>query len=169
MAMPSLITTRAGYDRLQERLQAALEAYDKVCAENAYAAGDGDTSVWHDNFAYEHNQREMHRLARRIIDIKKILENIKVVGADSSPKTAQVGCIVTLRDSEENKEWHFEIAGYEDGNIEQGRVSYNTPLMQKIVDGKKGDQYELFLDGRDRDLTITAIRRANDTKENIYE
>jgi len=167
--MSSYITTRAGYNRLQNRLQAELEAYDKVCDENAHAAGDGDTSVWHDNFAYENNQREMHRLARRIVDTKKIIENIKVVEAPLSPETAQVGCVVILFDEEENRKWSFEIAGYQDGDIEQGRISYNTPLMQKIVGGKKGDQYELFLNGKDREVVIIAIQRIDNKEEKINE
>lgn len=160
-----ILTTRGGYMRLQARLQAALNAYNAVCDTNAHAAGDGDNSVWHDNFAYEHNQREMHRYARRITDLQKLLAAARVVELPSTPNTVQLGCIVVLRDEIDNTEWRFEIAGYEDGDVACGRISYTTPLMQKIIGGKTGDAYELFLDGHDRIIIIAAIRRTEESKQ----
>ena len=54
--MTELVTSRGGYARLQQRLQEALDSYNAVCATNAEAADAGDSSVWHDNFAYEENR-----------------------------------------------------------------------------------------------------------------
>ena len=67
-----IVTSRAGYQRLLDTLQAAKRRYDVVCASNEEAAGAGDSSVWHDNFAYEDNQRQMHQLARRVRDLQHL-------------------------------------------------------------------------------------------------
>ncbi len=157
--MTEKLTTKNGYARLQSRLQKALDAYDAVCATNAHAAGDGDTSVWHDNFAYEHNQREMHKWARRVTDIKKLLGEVRVVDAPP-PLKAQLGHEITLRDESENKEWIFEIAGYEDGDADCGRVSYAAPLLREIIGAEIGDERELFLDGKQRTAVVAGIKIA---------
>ena len=161
--MEEIITTRKGYARLQSRLKKALDAYYAVCETNAHAAGDGDTSVWHDNFAYEHNQREMHKWARQITDLKNMIARVRVVDTPIYPSTVQIGVTVKLLDCHNNKqEWEFEVAGYEDGDAEQGRVSYTAPLMQTIIDGKIGDERELFLGGQLRVVIIAAISRAKE-------
>ena len=70
MSIDKLPTTPAGLRRLNQRLAAARQRYLDICADNEDAAGAGDTSVWHDNFAYEENQRQMHALARRLRDMQ---------------------------------------------------------------------------------------------------
>lgn len=162
--MEDVITTRSGYERLQERLKKALAAYDAVCATNAHAAGDGDTSVWHDNFAYEHNQREMHKWARQITDLKKILARVRVISYPLAPSTVQVGAVIKLRDVNANQEWRFEVAGYEDGDAEKKRISYTAPLMKTIMGSGVGDEHDLFLGGKKRVVMIATIDRADDLK-----
>lgn len=159
------ITSREGYARLQARLRAAADSYYAVCASNADAAAAGDNSVWHDNFAYEQNQRDMHKWASRVSELKKLLAAVRVVMPPANPTSVQFGSIVTLRDEDENKEWTFEVAGYEDGDVEQGRISYTSPLMKKLAGGEVGGEYDIFLDGKNREVTIVAIKSAAGTEE----
>lgn len=146
------------------RLQAALDSYYAVCETNAEAAAAGDSSVWHDNFAYEQNQRDMHKWAHRVTEIKKLLETIHVVGIPRAPVRVQIGCVVALLDEDEDKYWNIEIAGYEDGDVSQGRISYTAPLAKKIIGGEIGDEYELFFAGKDRIVVISTITCAEDSK-----
>lgn len=154
------ITSREGYARLQARLRAAVDSYYAVCATNADAAAAGDNSVWHDNFAYEQNQRDMHKWACRVSELKKVLASVRVVALPAEPESVQFGCIVTLRDRRENKEWTFEVAGYDDGDVERGRISYTSPLMKKLAGGAPGDEYDIFLDGKTREVVIAAVKSA---------
>lgn len=158
--MNAPVTSREGYTRLQARLKAALDSYYAVCATNADAAAAGDNSVWHDNFAYEQNQRDMHKWATRVKELKQLLASVRVIAPPPAPSAVQVGCVVTLRDEDENKEWVFEVAGYEDGDVEQGRVSYTSPLMQKLLGCEAGEERELFLDGKERTITVAAVESA---------
>ena len=161
--MDNPITTRSGYARLKMRLQAALDSYYAVCETNAEAAAAGDSSVWHDNFAYEQNQRDMHKWAHRVTELKKLLEIVHVVGIPHAPVRVQVGCVVTLYDEDEDKEWNIEISGYEDGDVSQGRISYTAPLANKIMGGEVGDEYQLFFAGKDRTIIISTIACVEDS------
>lgn len=163
--MDTPVTTRSGYARLQMRLQDALDSYYAVCETNAEAAAAGDSSVWHDNFAYEENQRDMHKWAHRITEIKRLLETIHIVRIPHAPVRVQIGCIVTLYDEIEDKKWSFEVAGYEDGDINQGRISYAAPLARKLMGGEVGDEYQLFFAGKDRTVIISTIAGAEDSDE----
>lgn len=158
--MTELVTSRGGYARLQQRLQEALDSYNAVCATNAEAADAGDSSVWHDNFAYEENQREMHKFATRVSEIRALMAKIRIVEPPELPTEVQVGCIVTFRDEEDAKEWSFEVAGYEDGDASQGRVSYTAPLMRKLMGASVGEDFELFFAGKNREVVVVKISRS---------
>lgn len=161
--MDNPVTTKSGYARLQKRLQAALDSYYAVCETNAEAAAAGDSSVWHDNFAYEQNQRDMHKWAHRITEIKKIVEIIHIIQIPHAPVHVQVGCVVGLYDEDEDKEWNIEIAGYEDGDVSQGRISYTAPLAKKIMGGEVGDEYQFFFSGKNRTIIISSIARTEES------
>ena len=77
---PRLLTTAAGQQRTASRLNKVRDAYDAVCASNGAAAEAGDNSVWHDNFDYEENQRQMHQLARRFRDLEDAMRRIRKAG-----------------------------------------------------------------------------------------
>ena len=160
--MSALVTSRGGYARLRQRLQAALESYNAVCATNADAADAGDSSVWHDNFAYEENQREMHKYATRVTGIRDLMAKIQVVEPPASPNRVQVGCVITCRDDDEEEEWTFEVAGYEDGDASQGRVSYTAPLMRKLIGASVGEDREIFFAGKKREVTIASVTKSPD-------
>ena len=80
-----LLTTQHGLERTRARLAGALAEYERIVAGNAEAADAGDSSVWHDNFAYEENQRQMHQWARRIRDLREMIRRMEIVRPDPQP------------------------------------------------------------------------------------
>ena len=67
--MRDVYLTPAGRKRLAERINATRAAYLARSAENPDALQSGDSSGWHDNFAFEENMRQMHQLARQVRDL----------------------------------------------------------------------------------------------------
>jgi len=78
--------TPGGFRRLQARIAAARRDYFAACAETEVAAESGDTSVWHDNFAFEENTRQKHQMARRVKDLEAMAASARV---HELPRTAQ--------------------------------------------------------------------------------
>ena len=128
-----LLTTQHGLERTRARLAGALAEYERIVAGNAEAADAGDSSVWHDNFAYEENQRQMHQWARRIRDLREMIRRMEIVRPDPQPTRVQLGCRVLIADLDTDQEFVWEIAGYEDGDPEAGRVSYTSPLATSMA------------------------------------
>ena len=154
---PKLLTTKAGYARAQARLQSALDGLRAVCDTNAEAAGAGDTSVWHDNFAYEENQRQMNQRSARINELRRLLGNLQVVAVPRRPSQVQVGCAVSLRDAENGEERTFIVAGFDDGDPNLGRVSYTSPLMRGLLGAEVGDERVVSMGGKEKALVIVSI------------
>ena len=76
--------TQAGHTTCLRRIDAARAAYQAVCNDNPAAREAGDSSVWHDNFAFEENQRQMHQLARVVRDLERVLEHAEIVAPTRS-------------------------------------------------------------------------------------
>lgn len=153
-----IFLTQAGVHRLRGRIAESRAAYLAVCADNEAAAQAGDSSVWHDNFAYEENQRQMHRLSRRVRDLEELLGRAKVVPAcPQAPARVQLGAQVRVRYLEEEREVTLFIAGYDDGDPQAGRISYTAPLALRLVGAEPGEVRPLREGGRSRQIEIVAV------------
>lgn len=155
---PAICLTQAGVHRLRGRIAEARAAYLSICADNESAAQAGDSSVWHDNFAYEENQRQMHRLARRVRDLEELLARAKVVPAcTTAPEKVQLGAAVRLRYLDDGREVELYIAGYDDGDPQAGRISYTAPLAVRLIGAEAGEVRSLAEGSRRREIEILDI------------
>lgn len=149
--------TAGGLLRLRRRATDARAAYLRVCADNPEALESGDTSGWHDNFAFEENQRQMHRLARHVRDLEELLHRVEVVvPVRRPPERAYIGTRVVWRIGNDPEQTGW-LAGWDDGDPERGRVSYNSPLGTAILSGEPGDVREVMLGGVVREVEIVSV------------
>ena len=150
-------TTPAGLRRARERLGRFREEYFAVCASNEEAAGAGDSSVWHDNFAHEENQRQMYRLAHRIRELEQCIDRIRVVPAwAEAPETVRLGVRVRLV-FDDGQEMTCFIAGWQDGDPQRGRISYESPLARGLLGAREGDVRTVRVGPRRREVEILEI------------
>ena len=153
-----LYTTPGGRQRLIARIDAARAAYCRVCDSNEDAAGAGDSSVWHDNFAYEENQRQMHQLARRVRDLELQLATSRVVPLPTeAPETARLGAAVTVEFEDDGSVQRWFLAGFDDGEPAAGRLSYNSPLGRALLGAEVADERLLRLERRVRRFEVVDI------------
>lgn len=150
--------TTGGQRRLQGRLDRFRAEYKAVCDDNPAALESGDSSGWHDNFAFEENQRQMHRLANRIRELERVLESAEVVPPlEAPPERAFLGARVTWCFEDEDEERTVWIAGWNDGDPASGRVSYNSPLGRALLGAVPGDLRTFAVGGRERRLEILEV------------
>ena len=158
-------TTPAGYRRFLEQMKAVASRYDAVVASNEDAADSGDNSVWHDNFAYEENQRLMHQWAQRFHALGKVKSNLVVINIDPDPEKVKIGCEVIVYDLSDDSEKNYIIAGYEDGDPEQSRISYTSPIARAILGAEEGDLRKLQIGDKIRKLEILEIKTLKENYE----
>ena len=149
-------TTPGGYERMQKHLQDTRDRFFAVCADNEDANGSGDSSVWHDNFAYEENQRQMQRLSAQVISIEKTICNLVVYEPPKHQhEKVQLGSCVRI--AMNDKEQEYFIAGYLDGSLEDGRISYTTPLGKKLLGAEEDDVLYLKINGKELEIEVLEI------------
>lgn len=155
-----VVLTPGGKRRLQTRLDLVRAEFDAVVADNPAALESGDSSGWHDNFAFEDNQRRMHQLAHRLRDLERVVDRAEVVPVlREPPERAVVGALVRWRFEDEPADvvralW---IAGYEDGDPPKGRVSYDSPLGRALLGAEEGDLREVMISGRRRQVEVLGL------------
>ena len=155
-------TTPAGQRRLLQRLAAALAQYDAIVATNPEAAEAGDNCVWHDNFAYEENQRRMHSAARTVHDLRALISRVQTVSVPATPERVGLGSRVEVvrYDTGEAETWN--IVGVEDGSPELGRVSYTAPFARALLGAGLGDVREVVSGGRRYTVEVVGLTVADE-------
>lgn len=151
------LLTPGGLTRLEQRIRAARAAYQGVIDDNPAALEAGDNSGWHDNFAYEENQRQMHQLARRVRDLELLRQRVRLAPLLATADRARVGTAVRFQFEGEDQVRACWIAGYDDGNPERGRVSYNSPLGRTLLGAEAGDTREVIMAERRRTLLLLDV------------
>ncbi len=159
MSTPAYFTAGA-MERLRARLTDALADYRKVCDSNPEAAEAGDNSVWHDNFAFEENQRRMHMLACRVRELDLLVKRAVIVAVPSAPLEVVIGCHVAWRFDGEATVRSCELASFDDGDKGAARVSYNSPLGRALLGAKVDDFIELKVAGKQRLLQVLGVTGA---------
>lgn len=156
--MSRLYLTPGGAERLRRRIAAARAAYQNVVEDNPAALESGDTSGWHDNFAFEENQRQMHQLARQVRELEALLGRATVIPLPTQPpERAILGSRVRWRFVGESAERVCWLSGWDDGDPEQGRVSYNSPLGAALVGAEPGEEREVRLGAVTRRFEVLEV------------
>ncbi len=154
--------SRGGLARLQQRIAEARRAYKAICDDNPAAAEAGDSCVWHDNFAFEENQRQMHQLARRVHDLESIAAAASLVTTAEAPRDrAFIGTRVRYCIDEQDTR-SCVLVGWDDGDPKQGRLSYNSPLGAALFGAHPGECREAVIAGKLRTIEVLAVELAEE-------
>lgn len=155
-----IVLTPGGKRRLSARLATVRAEFDAVVADMPDALESGDTSGWHDNFAFEDNQRKQGLLVQRIRDLERVVDQAEVVPPwTEAPAKVFVGVTVTWRfdDDPADVERTMWIAGFEDGDPSEGRVSYDSPLGRVLLGAEEGDVRSVRIAGRTRQVEVLEL------------
>jgi transcription elongation factor GreA len=160
-----LKTTPGGYSRLHQLWIDTRARFYEVCQDNEDANGSGDSSVWHDNFAYEENQRQMHALSTKVITLERLLADLNVTGIPmEKPTKVVLGSFVKVLMNE--KEQEFFICGHQDGDLHHGRISYDSPLGKALLGLEIEDDVVVELGGKQVEVEIVSIGLSSQPEHN---
>ncbi len=135
------ILTPAGYGKLQKELK-ELESKSVQVSQNIKTArGYGDLS---ENFEYHEAKREQGFVHGRIMELKIILPAAHVVPPEEIP-TDRVGfgSLIRLKDLDYEDELEYALVGPLEADVEQDRISYESPLGQALLGKKVGEEVEV--------------------------
>ena len=149
--------TPEGLRRLQDELRNLLNVErPKVVEVVSWAAGNGDRS---ENGDYIYGKKRLREIDRRIRFLSKRLEIASLV--DPARQTIRdrvfFGATVTYA-NEADEEKTVTIVGIDEADLDQGRVSWVSPIARALMKAEEGDLVELRSPGGTESLRVVAIR-----------
>ena len=155
--MPEYFMTQRGYEALSEKLHKIQNDELPKTEQRLGAAREmGDLS---ENAEYDAAREEIGLLETKIGEINEVLSNAHVVEPTSQPQDETgLGCTVEIEEQDSRARQTWEIVGYEEGDVDAGRISVYSPLGEALVGHKIGAIAEANLPAGKRRYKILSIR-----------
>lgn len=147
--------TPDGAEKLQQELTYLWKIErPQVTEKVSEAAKNGDRS---ENGDYIYGKRRLAEIDRRVRFLNKRLEELTIVY--DKPKDANkvfFAAKVTLED-ENGAETTYQIVGPDEFDLNQGKISMDSPLAKSLLGKKLDDEIEITVDGKKLLRFIVAI------------
>lgn len=127
----------------------------KVVETVAWAAGNGDRS---ENADYIYGKRRLREIDSRLRFLGKRLENAEVVDPKKlSGEKILFGATVTIL-NEDEKLMTYQIVGEDEWNIEDGKISWKSPVAKALLGKKTGDEVLIKKPSGEEYFTIEKVQ-----------
>ncbi len=142
MEEKEVILTQEGYDKLVEELNFLKTTNRTEIAERIkIALGFGDLS---ENSEYDEAKSAQAENEVRIAELENKLRNAKIIDEkEIDTKTVQIGNSVKLYDEEFDEEVIYTIVGSTEVNLDENKISNESPLGKALLGAKKGNTVEV--------------------------
>jgi transcription elongation factor GreB len=153
--------TPEGHRHMQEELRRLMrDERPKVVEVVAWAAGNGDRS---ENGDYIYGKKRLREIDSRIRFLSKRLESAQIVDPGQQKNRDQVffGATVTYADRD-GTEKTVTIVGIDEADLDQGQVSWVSPIARALMKAHEGDVVELRTPSGIEPIEIIEIRYRDD-------
>ncbi len=135
--------TAEGLARLEEeRKQLKQVERPAVIQAIAEAREHGDLS---ENAEYHAARERQSFIEGRLIELDDIVSRAEVIDPKTlSGDTVRFGATVKIVDEETDEEATFKLVGSFEANVEQGLISYTSPIAKALIGKKTGDSVEVL-------------------------
>ncbi|OGY81728.1 MAG: transcription elongation factor GreA [Candidatus Kerfeldbacteria bacterium RIFCSPHIGHO2_12_FULL_48_17] len=132
--------TQAGLDKLKEELEYLKHTKRREVAQRIRDAQElGDLS---ENAEYTAAKEEQANTDRRIMELEDIIRSVTVIKKASRVEDVHIGTTVEVENTEGQK-FSYTITGSNEADPSAGMISNESPLGQKFLGKKVGEQVEV--------------------------
>ena len=97
-----------------------------------------------ENSEYDEAKNEQGIIESRIAEIEATLAHAQIIDDDEiSTEKVGIGITVKLYDVEMDEELEFKIVGTKEANINEGKMSDESPIGAALIGHKVGDEVEV--------------------------
>ena len=155
--MNKIPMTEAGYKQLQEELK-KLTSEDRpnIIAAIAEARGHGDLS---ENAEYQYAKEQQSLIEGRIVDLESSISRAEVIDIKNiSGEDIKFGATVEIEDDDTGKQQIYQIVGEYESDIENKKLSINSPLARGLIGKLKDDSVEINSPKGIKSYTIISVK-----------
>jgi len=156
LAEKPIFLTKEGKAKLEAELASLVnEKRPQIADQIRHAKEAGDIS---ENAAFEDAKHQQALLEGRIQEIEYMLKHAQMIdeGKHAASEGVQMGCKVTVLDSEGHEE-RFFLVGSAEARPADGRISNESPLGKALLGHRIGDAVEVATPSGKRTFTVKAI------------
>ena len=149
--------TRDGLTALQKELQSLLKVErPKVVEVVSWAAGNGDRS---ENGDYLYGKKRLREIDRRIRFLTKRIESAELVDPAQQKNREQVffGATVTYAHMDDTEKT-VRIVGVDEADIDQGKISWISPIARALLKARVGDTVEVRTPAGPEPIEVVSIK-----------
>jgi transcription elongation factor GreA len=139
-----VILTQEGYDKLEAELEnlkttERTEIADRIKTALSY----GDLS---ENSEYDEAKNAQAANEEKIVELENKLRHAKIIDeSEIDTKIVQIGNIVKVHDDDFNEDVEYTIVGSTEVDLEQNRISNESPIGQALLGAKRNQIVEASL------------------------
>ena len=150
--MTEQIISKEGYEKLRQELEHLSTVRRREIADRIESAKElGDLS---ENAEYAEAKEEQAFNEGKILELKSLLKNVKVVEGGNNGKIG-MGSKVLVEVDKQKKE--FEIVSFNEANPLEGKISNESPLGIALLDKDKGDKVKVQTPKGEKEYKILKI------------
>jgi len=136
--------TEGGYEKLRKEIE-VLERYIKtdIAKEIGAAREHGDLR---ENAEYESAKLKQSNHMAKLGLLQERFQNARIIRKSDLPDgIVTLGKVVRIRDMQNGLEEKYTILGDGESDIDNGIISYQSPIAQALMNHKAGDVVEVKL------------------------
>ena len=132
----------SGYDQLQKELKKLInEDRPNIIAAIAEARSHGDLS---ENAEYQYAKEQQSLIEGKILDLESITSLAEIIDVSQlSGKEIKFGATIEIEDDDTGDKSIYQIVGEYESDIENKKLSINSPLARGSIGKTKNDIVEI--------------------------
>ena len=134
--------TEAGYKNLQVELKKLVnKERPAIIAAITEARGHGDLS---ENAEYQYAKEQQNLIESKILELENTIVQAEIIDISKlSGKEIMFGATVKIKDNETGEQSTYQIVGEYESDIENKKISINSPMARGLIGKSKNDVVEI--------------------------
>ena len=140
--MNKIPMTNEGFSKLQEELNQLLSKQrPKIIEAIAEARSHGDLS---ENAEYQYAKEQQSLIEGKILELESVIVNAEIIDISKlDGNEIKFGATVKIQEGETNKQSTYQLVGEYESDINNNKISINSPLAKALIGKVKKDIVEV--------------------------
>ena len=155
--MNKIPMTLEGYEKLQVELKNLINVdRPSIIAAIAEARGHGDLS---ENAEYQYAKEQQSLIEGKILDLESTNALAEIIDVSQlSGAEIKFGATIEIKDDDSAKKSTYQIVGEYESDIENKKLSINSPLARGLIGKTKDDVVEINSPKGAKSYTVLSVK-----------